>query len=42
MSVATLRDWGVSVVEPSDTGQGLRLAPSHVILAEVTRRVIKS
>jgi phosphopantothenoylcysteine synthetase/decarboxylase len=42
MSVATLRDWGVSVVEPSDTGEGLRLAPTHVILGEVARRVNKS
>jgi phosphopantothenoylcysteine synthetase/decarboxylase len=41
-SMATLRDWGVSVVEPADSGQGLRLAPISVILAEVARRLEKS
>jgi hypothetical protein len=40
--MATLRGWGVSVVEPADTGEGLRLAPTGVILAEVARRVTKS
>jgi phosphopantothenoylcysteine synthetase/decarboxylase len=41
-SMATLREWGVSVVEPTDSGEGLRLAPTSVILAEVARRVDKS
>jgi hypothetical protein len=40
--MTTLRDWGVSVVEPADSGEGLRLAPTDVILAEVARRVNKS
>ena len=38
-SVATLRSWHVSVVEPRHEGSGLRLAPSAVILAEVARRL---
>jgi phosphopantothenoylcysteine synthetase/decarboxylase len=38
-SVAILRDWGVSVIEPADSGEGLRLAPSSVILAEVALRL---
>ena len=38
-SKATLREWGVSVLEPADTGEGLRLAPVGVILAEVERRL---
>jgi phosphopantothenoylcysteine synthetase/decarboxylase len=38
-SVATLRSWQVSVVEPVDEGSGLRLAPSETILAEVARRL---
>jgi phosphopantothenoylcysteine synthetase/decarboxylase len=37
-SVAALRDWGVSVIEPDDTGEGLRLAAAETILAEVDRR----
>jgi len=37
-SIATLRDWGVSVIEPEDTGEGLRLAPVEAILAEVDQR----
>jgi phosphopantothenoylcysteine synthetase/decarboxylase len=37
-SVATLRSWGVGVLEPEDTGEGLRLAPTASILAEVERR----
>ena len=41
-SIATLREWGVSVVPPEDSGDGLRLAPSGVILAEVARRLDKS
>jgi phosphopantothenoylcysteine synthetase/decarboxylase len=42
VSMATLRDWGVSVIEPADSGEGLRLAPSSVILSEVARRLEKS
>jgi len=38
-SIATLRSWGVSVLEPVDTGEGLRLAPIQAILAEVARRL---
>src|SRR5262249_20872119 len=38
-SMRTLRSWGVSVVEPSDDGTGLRLAGTEVILAEVARRL---
>jgi phosphopantothenoylcysteine synthetase/decarboxylase len=37
-SMAALREWGVSVIEPQDTGEGLRLAPAEMILAEVDRR----
>ena len=36
-SMATLRAWGVAVVEPEDQGHGLRLAPTDVILAAVAR-----
>lgn len=38
-SVATLREWQVSVIEPRDEGTGLRLAPNEVILTEVARRL---
>jgi phosphopantothenoylcysteine synthetase/decarboxylase len=39
-SVATLRDWGVAVIEPSEDVQGyLRLASSETILAEARRRL---
>jgi phosphopantothenoylcysteine synthetase/decarboxylase len=34
-SIATLREWGITVIEPVDTGEGLRLAPVDAILAEV-------
>lgn len=37
-SIATLRGWGVSVIEPVDTGEGLRLAEVEAIMAEVDRR----
>jgi phosphopantothenoylcysteine synthetase/decarboxylase len=40
MSMASLREWGVSVLEPVDTGEGLRMAPIGSILAEVDRRNI--
>jgi phosphopantothenoylcysteine synthetase/decarboxylase len=36
-SIATLRSWGVLVIEPVDSGNGPRLAPDDVILAEVRR-----
>jgi phosphopantothenoylcysteine synthetase/decarboxylase len=38
-SMATLREWGVSVLEPVDGGDGLRLAPTESILAEASRRL---
>jgi phosphopantothenoylcysteine synthetase/decarboxylase len=38
-SLATLRDWGVSVIDPVDLGDGPRLAATDVILAEVQRRL---
>jgi phosphopantothenoylcysteine synthetase/decarboxylase len=38
-SLASLRDWGVSVVDMADTGDGPRLAPNETILAEVARRL---
>jgi phosphopantothenoylcysteine synthetase/decarboxylase len=34
-SIAALRGWGVHVIEPLDTGEGLRLAPIATILAAV-------
>jgi phosphopantothenoylcysteine synthetase/decarboxylase len=36
-SLAILRDWGVSVIDPVDLGDGPRLAATDVILAEVQR-----
>jgi len=36
-SIATLRTWGVSVIEPVDQGEGPRLAPDQLILAEASR-----
>jgi phosphopantothenoylcysteine decarboxylase/phosphopantothenate--cysteine ligase len=41
-SLAALREWGVSVVDPVDPGDGPRLAPSDVILAEVERRLTET
>jgi phosphopantothenoylcysteine synthetase/decarboxylase len=38
-SLASLRDWGVSVVDAVDSGDGPRLAPTETILAEVERRL---
>jgi phosphopantothenoylcysteine synthetase/decarboxylase len=38
-SMASLREWGVSVIGPVDQGQGPRLAPTDVLLAEVERRL---
>jgi phosphopantothenoylcysteine synthetase/decarboxylase len=39
LSMATLREWGVSVIEPQDVGSGLRMAPLETILEEVARRL---
>lgn len=39
-SMATLREWGVSVVEPVDSGDGPRLAPTQAILATAERRLL--
>jgi phosphopantothenoylcysteine synthetase/decarboxylase len=36
-SIATLREWGVCVIEPIEVGDGLRLASDAAILAEVDR-----
>jgi phosphopantothenoylcysteine decarboxylase/phosphopantothenate--cysteine ligase len=38
-SMATLREWGVSVIGPVDAGGGPRLAPNEALLAEVARRL---
>jgi phosphopantothenoylcysteine synthetase/decarboxylase len=38
-SVATLRAWDVSVLDPEDHGSGPRLAPTPTILEEVARRL---
>jgi phosphopantothenoylcysteine synthetase/decarboxylase len=36
-SIATLRSWGVSVIDPQDRGRGPFLATDDVILTEVAR-----
>jgi len=36
-SMATLREWGVTVMPPVDTGAGPRLAPTTAVLAECRR-----
>jgi phosphopantothenoylcysteine synthetase/decarboxylase len=36
-SIASLRTWGVAVVEPVDPGDGPRLAPIEALMAEVER-----
>jgi phosphopantothenoylcysteine synthetase/decarboxylase len=41
-SMASLRDWGVSIIEPEDYGEGPRLASNEVILAEVQRRLTET
>jgi len=38
-SMAALRGWGVSVVDPEDDGSGPRLARTEVIVAEAARRL---
>jgi phosphopantothenoylcysteine synthetase/decarboxylase len=40
-SIATLRQWGVSVIPPVDTGDGPRLASTEAILAECKRRAVE-
>jgi len=37
-SMVTLREWGVAVIEPVDSGEGPRMAPVAAILAEARRR----
>ena len=38
-SMASLREWGVSVIGPVDQGDGPRLAPIDVLMAEVAARL---
>ncbi len=38
-SMQTLREWGVTVIEPVDTAEGPRMAPVGAILAEARRRI---
>jgi phosphopantothenoylcysteine synthetase/decarboxylase len=38
-SMATLRSWGVSVIEPVDSGSGPRMAPTEAILSEARNRL---
>jgi phosphopantothenoylcysteine synthetase/decarboxylase len=38
-SIETLRRWGVEVVDPVDTGEGLRLAPTPTILDTIGTRL---
>jgi len=38
-SMVTLREWGVAVLEPADSGEGPRMAPVAAILAEARRRL---
>jgi len=38
-SMLTLREWGVAVIEPVDSGEGPRMAPIDAILAEARRRL---
>ena len=38
-SMATLRTWGVAVIEPVDTGRGSRMAPVQAILDEGRQRL---
>jgi phosphopantothenoylcysteine decarboxylase/phosphopantothenate--cysteine ligase len=37
-SIATLREWGVSIIGPVDEGDGVRLAPTAALMAEAARR----
>jgi phosphopantothenoylcysteine synthetase/decarboxylase len=38
-SMQTLREWGVTIIAPVDTGEGPRMAPVEAILAEARRRI---
>src|SRR5205823_2477883 len=38
LSMQTLRDWRVSVIDPIDLGDGPRLAPTEAIMAVVKQR----
>jgi phosphopantothenoylcysteine synthetase/decarboxylase len=38
-SMRTLREWGVIVIEPVDSGEGPRMAPVEAILAEARQRL---
>jgi phosphopantothenoylcysteine synthetase/decarboxylase len=38
-SITSLREWGITLIEPRDDGSGLRMAPTDVILAEAKRRL---
>ncbi len=38
-SMVTLREWGVAVIEPVDSGEGPRMAPVAAILAEARREL---
>lgn len=39
LSIKALRDWGVSVIQPVDTGAGFQLAPNDAIVAEASARL---
>jgi phosphopantothenoylcysteine synthetase/decarboxylase len=39
ISIQSLREWGVTVLEPVDTGSGFQLAPREAILDEVKARL---
>ncbi len=39
-SVATLRNWGVTVIEPQDEGAGMTMAPTATVLASLSGRVM--
>jgi phosphopantothenoylcysteine synthetase/decarboxylase len=41
-SMASLRKWDVSIVEPVDDGTGPRLAPTGTVLAEVKQRLAEA
>ena len=42
LSIKSLRDWGVSVLEPVDTSAGFQLAATETILGEVSQRLASS
>jgi phosphopantothenoylcysteine synthetase/decarboxylase len=39
LSLATLKEWGVSIVEPTDDGTGPRLAPTPAIIDAVRHKL---